>query len=72
MRQLLKEVEYNVLVVVLILVHELCHFLLGLFSALDQLEELVELNVHVIIDSCHHFFDLLSSVYKTERDQGVF
>ena len=72
MRQLLKEVEDNVLVIVLILVKELSHLLLGLFSALDQLEELVEFNVHVIIDSCHHFFDLLSSVYKSEGDQRVF
>ena len=51
MRQLLKEVEDNVLVIVLILVHELCHFLLRLFSALDKLEELIELNVHVIVNS---------------------
>ena len=50
-RQLLKEVEDNVLVIVLILVKELSHLLLGLFSALDQLEKLVEFNVHVIIDS---------------------
>ena len=72
MRQLLKEVEDNVLVIVLILVKILSHFLLGLFSALDQLEKLVEFNVHVIIDSCHHFFDLLSSVYKSQCDQRVF
>ena len=72
MGQLLKEVKDNVLIIILILVHKLSHLCFGLLSSLDQFEELIELNVHVIVNSCHHFFDLLTSVDKPKCDQRVF
>ena len=44
------------------------HFL----ATLDELEELVELNVAVIVDLLHHFFDLFARVNEAQGDQGIF
>ena len=72
MRQLLKEVKDDVLIAVWIFIHRCCHFLLSFLATFHEFEEFIELNVHVIIDRCYHFFDLLASVNKSECDERVF
>ena len=70
-RQLLEEVEDNVRVIVLILIHHWSHLLLGSFSSLDQRQKLTELYFTVIVDRCDHIFDLLTRVYQSQRNQRV-
>ena len=73
-RQLLEEAKDYVVILVFVLLddgvrHHLC---LRLFATLDQLEELLELNVHIIINRSHHFFDLLPGVDQAQGNQWVF
>ena len=72
MRQLLKEVKDDVLITVWIFIHRLCHFLLSLLATFHEFEEFIELNVHIIINRCYHFFDLLAGVNKSKCDEWVF
>ena len=69
--ELLEEVENDVCVVVLVRVGRLHQLLFHLLTALDELEELVELNVAVVVDLPHHFFDLFARVDEAQSDQRI-
>ena len=70
--QLLEEVENDISVVVFVRVGSFHQLLLHFLAALDELEELVELNVAVIVDLLYHFFDLFTRIDEAQGDQRIF